>query len=135
MRTRDRKFNLTTQDLICCGQSGIDQGYDLENTDHSQIGANSQGSSRGWRVQPAPGQLHPIGTAQWDQIVVKVVAGVVQRAGTIAMACFAVYSVAIGDKAVDARLGPILLPTHCIVMSVLLKLSFVVVALPAPQPR
>ena len=55
--------------------------------------------------QPLGGQFHPVSAAQRDQVVVEVVAGIVQHARACAMAHFAVGAVPIGNEAISARFG------------------------------
>ena len=58
-----------------------------------------------WIGQPLSGQLYPIRAAQWNQVVVEVVAGVVQGARPSTVAHFAVRAVAIGNEHIGAGLG------------------------------
>ena len=60
---------------------------------------------RGRLPEPGFGQLHPERAAQRDQIIIEIIAGVVQHAWPAAVAHRAVAAVAIGDKAISARLG------------------------------
>ena len=55
--------------------------------------------------QPLRGQFNPIRTAQWNEVVVEIVAGVVQSAGASAVAHFAVRAIAIGNEHIRAGLG------------------------------
>ena len=55
--------------------------------------------------QPLGGQFNPIGAAQGNQVVVEVVAGVVQGARPCTVAHFAVRAVAIGNEHIGAWFG------------------------------
>jgi hypothetical protein len=56
--------------------------------------------------QPRFGQAHPVGGAQRDQVVVEVVAGVVQHAGARRRGPFRGGAVAVGNEAVGTRVWP-----------------------------
>ena len=55
--------------------------------------------------QPLSGQFNPVGAAQRNQVVIEIVAGVVQHARATALAHFAVGAVAIGNEALSTRFG------------------------------